>query len=125
MDFNDFPRILGKSGCESHPPPQDMSTPSFKTARMECTSINLYGRALRTLQCLVHTDLVPDTILLFWGGHTVRRADSRSQTPTGQQLGGGLGGGQPLGMPQLGGQALGMAVAQGGVVDEGALAAQR
>ena len=28
MDFHDFPRILGKSGCESHPPPQDMYRPT-------------------------------------------------------------------------------------------------
>ena len=27
MDFHDFPRILGKSGCISHPPPQDMYRP--------------------------------------------------------------------------------------------------
>jgi len=28
MDFHDFPRILGKSGCESHPPPQVMCRPT-------------------------------------------------------------------------------------------------
>ena len=32
MDFHDFPRILGKSGCESHPPPQVVCTPILRQA---------------------------------------------------------------------------------------------
>ena len=28
MDFHDFPMILGKSGCVSHPPPQVVCTPT-------------------------------------------------------------------------------------------------
>ena len=39
MDFQDFPMCLGKSGCESHPPPEDVCRPSgslpFRAADLE------------------------------------------------------------------------------------------
>ena len=34
MDFEDFPRILGKSGCESHPPPR-------RCVHAQCVRIDL------------------------------------------------------------------------------------
>ena len=40
MDFHDFPRILGKSGCVSHPPPPSCvhaySGPLFRRSTLRC-----------------------------------------------------------------------------------------
>ena len=51
MDFEDFPRCLGKSGCESHPPPQDMSRPTTDGGRRRVHGTMCLHRSVVDMNC--------------------------------------------------------------------------